>query len=688
MALTEGQMLGPYRVEQQLGSGGMATIYKAYHARLDRHVAIKMMHQAFLQDATFVARFEREAQIVARLEHPNIVPIFDFAEYENQPYLVMKYIEGRTLKGLIERADGLPLSEIRRILPLLAAALDYAHRQGVLHRDIKPSNIILDKDGTPYLTDFGLARLAQLGESTLSSDVLLGTPHYISPEQAQGQRDLTHQTDLYSFGVVIYELLVGRVPFSADTPFAVIHDHIYRPLPLPSSINPEIPAAVEAVLLRALAKTPADRYPSATALVAALLDALSAAGVRDLNPQRRQIASSTEARAREQSAPGMLPPAAAAAAMAAAGNAAPLPDQQTVYVQTPPPSQRFDFADAPPGADAAKRKRIEASIDLGHIDINMDKVEAKIEEWGEKLEAWGERVSSGESEIAINFGGRDDELADPDDPAAIRRRAERQVKKRTEFAQHLGIYTVINVLMWVIFFGMNDGIMQTIGDADVVNFMNAAPWPLFVLFGWGAGLVADAIETYYTTGKRAARRIVTIHRAFEDKYGPRWWETTSKAELRKTRKVAEKPLKGRQDFFEHLGVYVMINSLLWIIFGMGSDALAELANVGFISAFPWPLIVMAGWGIGLFAHYMEDVRGAKDNQRAVDQQIEAELAFRSGQFEKTKRKNDFSGAATLDDLGVTEVDAPADRRVRLSGDGELTDSMVQEIDPRTRRRDR
>jgi len=653
MVLTEGQMLGPYRVEQQLGSGGMATIYKAYHARLDRYVAIKMMHQAFLQDATFVARFEREAQIVARLEHPNIVPIFDFAEYENQPYLVMKYIEGRTLKHLIERADGLPLSEIRRILPLLAAALDYAHRQGVLHRDIKPSNILLDKDGTPYLTDFGLARLAQLGESTLSSDVLLGTPHYISPEQAQGQRDLTHQTDLYSFGVVIYELLVGRVPFSADTPFAVIHDHIYRPLPLPASINPEIPQAVEAVLLRALAKTPGDRYPSATALVAALLDALATTGLHELNPQRRQIASSTEARAREQSAPELTPPAAAA--MAAAGGAAPLPDQQTVYVQTPPP--------------APKHKRIGASIDLGSIDMN--KVEAKIEEWGEKLEAWGERVSSSEHEIAINFGGRDDELADPDDPAAIRRRAERQVKKRRDFAQHLGIFTVINVLMWVIFFGTDGSI-----EPDI-----SVPWPLFVLFGWGAGLVADAIETHYITGKRAARRIVTIHRAFEDKHGPRWWETTSKAELRKTRKQAEKPLKGRQEFFQHLGVYVMINLMLWIIFltvfGVSDDTI-----------FPWPLVVMVSWGIGLFAHYMETVRGAKDDQRAVDLQIEAELAFRSGQFEKAKRKNDFGGAATLDDLGAAEADTPVERRVRLSGDGELTDSMVQEIDPRTRRHDR
>src|SRR5690606_9931903 len=220
MALTEGQVIGPYKIVEQMGQGGMATIYKAYHARLDRMVAIKVMHQAFLEDQNFLSRFEREAQIVAKLEHPHIVPVYDFAEHEGQPFLVMKYIEGQTLKALNERG-ALPLEEIVRIMPPIAAALDYAHRQGVLHRDIKPSNIILDNQGTPYLTDFGLARMAQSGESTLSTDMLLGTPHYISPEQAMGRRDLDSRTDLYSLGVVLYELVVGRVPFSADTPFAV-----------------------------------------------------------------------------------------------------------------------------------------------------------------------------------------------------------------------------------------------------------------------------------------------------------------------------------------------------------------------------------------------------------------------------------------------------------------------------------
>ncbi|MFN8565251.1 MAG: protein kinase [Anaerolineae bacterium] len=259
MASLEGQTLGQYRVIEQMGSGGMATVYKAYHPRLDRYVAIKMLHEAFQEDKNFLARFEREAQIVARLEHPHIVQVFDFDEYNGRPYLVMKYIEGRTLKAELESAP-LTLDDIIRIMTPVADALDYAHRQGVLHRDIKPSNIIIDSTGVAYVTDFGLARMAQLGDSTLSHDVLLGTPHYISPEQAMGNRDLDSRTDLYSLGVVLFELVVGRVPFSADTPFAVIHDQIYRPLPKPSSINPEIKPAVDAVLQRRWRKRP----PSAT----------------------------------------------------------------------------------------------------------------------------------------------------------------------------------------------------------------------------------------------------------------------------------------------------------------------------------------------------------------------------------------------------------------------------------------
>ena len=173
MASLEGQMLGQYQVIAQMGTGGMATVYKAYQERLDRFVAIKMLHEAFQEDKNFLARFQREAKIVARLEHPHIVPVYDYDQFNGRPYLVMKFVEGKTLKAEL---DEMPptLDEILRILPPIADALDYAHRQGVLHRDIKPSNIIIDINGVPFLTDFGLAKIAQMGESTLSNDVLLG----------------------------------------------------------------------------------------------------------------------------------------------------------------------------------------------------------------------------------------------------------------------------------------------------------------------------------------------------------------------------------------------------------------------------------------------------------------------------------------------------------------------------------
>jgi tetratricopeptide (TPR) repeat protein len=272
MPFTVGETVGPYRILQQLGQGGMATVFKAYHAALDRYVALKVLHPAFTEDPNFLARFQREARLVARLEHPNIVPIYDYAEYEGRPYLVMKFIEGETLKARLGRSRLEP-SEVAQIVEAVGAALSYAHKHGVLHRDVKPSNVLLGQDGQIYLADFGLARIAQSGESTLTSDMILGTPQYISPEQAVGKKELNEGTDIYSFGVMLYELVVGRVPFSADTPFSIIHDHIYSPLPPPTQLNADVPPAVERVLLKALAKDPNDRYLDVPALVTAFLEA-------------------------------------------------------------------------------------------------------------------------------------------------------------------------------------------------------------------------------------------------------------------------------------------------------------------------------------------------------------------------------------------------------------------------------
>jgi len=307
MSFNVGENVGPYRIIEQLGQGGMATVFKAYHASLDRYVAIKVLHPAFSEDASFEARFQREARVVAKLEHLNIVPIYDYAEHEKRPYLVMKFIEGNTLKAKLDQG---PLSsgEVSKIVEAVGSALAYAHRQSVLHRDIKPSNVLVATDGQIYLADFGLARIAQSGESTLSSDMIIGTPQYISPEQAMGIKELDQRTDVYSFGVMLYEMVVGKVPFNADTPFSIIHDHIYSPLPLPRKVNPNVSDQVERVLLKALAKDRLDRYESVDQMVSAF----DAAWNQTVIPTQTAVATRTTMRqavqaAQEASASSVIP---------------------------------------------------------------------------------------------------------------------------------------------------------------------------------------------------------------------------------------------------------------------------------------------------------------------------------------------------------------------------------------------
>lgn len=328
MPFAVGENVGPYRIIQQLGQGGMATVFKAYHAALDRYVALKVLHPAFTEDPNFLARFQREARVVARLEHPNIVPIYDYAEHEGRPYLVMKFIEGETLKARLGRGS-VESSEIGRIVAAVGAALSYAHQRGILHRDIKPSNVLLGNDGQIYLADFGLARIAQAGESTLTSDMIVGTPQYISPEQAMGRKELDEGTDIYSFGVMLYELVVGRVPFSADTPFSIIHDHIYSPLPLPSQLNASVPPEVERVLLKALAKERGDRYPDVAALVDAFLSAWEEAAPAVLRPSASAEAASAATSVRT---------APAGRTAAAAPPSAPAPPPQSLAAETAAPA--------------------------------------------------------------------------------------------------------------------------------------------------------------------------------------------------------------------------------------------------------------------------------------------------------------------------------------------------------------
>jgi tetratricopeptide (TPR) repeat protein len=309
MPFVIGENIGPYRLVEKLGKGGMATVFKAYHPSLDRYVAIKALHPAFMEHPGFLDRFEREAKVVAKLEHPNIVPIYDFSEHEGRPYLVFKYVRGETLKARLEKSQ-LTYKESRQIFRVIASALAYAHNQGVLHRDVKPSNVLLDTAGGIYLADFGLARITETSQTTLSGQMMMGTPHYISPEQAKGLGNLDSGTDIYSLGVMTYELLVGDVPFQADTPFSVIHDHIYSPLPLPKDINPEISDEMQRALLKALAKKREDRYANIEEMMAAYLKAFDIliqehpsegeAPTLALNAEERRTASIRRAQAAQE----------------------------------------------------------------------------------------------------------------------------------------------------------------------------------------------------------------------------------------------------------------------------------------------------------------------------------------------------------------------------------------------------
>ena len=258
--LQPGMMLGPYRIIGQIGQGGMATVYKAYHAAMDRYVAVKVLPPELARSDQFRGRFQQEARIIANLEHKHILPVYDFGESEGIYYFVMRYLESGSLKDRIQK-EPLSLEEINKIFTQLAEALDYAHQRGVIHRDVKPANALLDTHGDLYLTDFGIAKMLESSTSFTTTGQLTGTPAYMSPEQAQGEK-LDQRTDVYSLGIMLFEMVTGRVPFDAETPWAVVIKQINAPLPLPSSIKPDIHPEFERVLLKALTKDRNDRYAS------------------------------------------------------------------------------------------------------------------------------------------------------------------------------------------------------------------------------------------------------------------------------------------------------------------------------------------------------------------------------------------------------------------------------------------
>ena len=241
---------GRYAVLQRIGSGGMADVWFAEDTHLQRQVALKVLHSRFAQDREFVERFRREAEAAAGLQHPNVVAVFDRGDVDGTYYIAMQYLEGRTLKQLID-AGLTPEQAVGLIRQVLEGAR-FAHRHGVVHRDLKPQNVIVDAEGKATVTDFGIAR-AGVSEITQAGSVM-GTPHYLSPEQAQGF-DVTAVSDLYSIGVMLYEALTGRVPFEADSAVAVAMKQVSQAPQRPSSINPQVSPALDAVVMRALKRS-------------------------------------------------------------------------------------------------------------------------------------------------------------------------------------------------------------------------------------------------------------------------------------------------------------------------------------------------------------------------------------------------------------------------------------------------
>ncbi|MEK7312827.1 MAG: serine/threonine-protein kinase, partial [Chloroflexota bacterium] len=267
-----GKQLGPYRVVAPLGEGGMAAVYKAYHANMDRYVAVKILPQHFAKDPQFVGRFKQEAQVLAKLQHPHILPVFDFGESEGYTYIAMPFVETGTLTDLLQ-GKPLPLPQIRSLISQVGDALDYAHTRGLVHRDVKPSNVLIDERGNCLLTDFGIAKIVEATSKFTGTGGIVGTPAYMSPEQGRGDK-VDSRSDIYALGVVLYEMATGRVPFDAETPIAIVFKHIQDPLPMPSLLNPALPDAVERVILKALAKSPADRFATAGEMVRALKAAI------------------------------------------------------------------------------------------------------------------------------------------------------------------------------------------------------------------------------------------------------------------------------------------------------------------------------------------------------------------------------------------------------------------------------
>jgi len=265
-----GELLaGRYELQDVAGSGGMSSVYRARDTVLERTVAIKILHEQYSDDPEYVERFRREARALAQLNHPNIVTVIDRGEFEGRQFIVFEHVEGENLKELVDREGQLPVDRALALVHQVARGLAFAHDHGVIHRDVKPHNVLIDEDGVAKVTDFGIARSLDPADGLTETGTLLGTSEYIAPEQASGAR-VDERSDQYSLAVVLYELLTGEPPYTGDNFMAVAMKHIQQPVPRVRDVRPDVAPRIDAIVARAMAKRPDDRFPSTEAMMAAL----------------------------------------------------------------------------------------------------------------------------------------------------------------------------------------------------------------------------------------------------------------------------------------------------------------------------------------------------------------------------------------------------------------------------------
>jgi beta-lactam-binding protein with PASTA domain len=351
MRLLPDQVLdGRYRLIERIGSGGMADVWRAHDSQLGRDVAIKVLHENFARDKEFVERFRREASSAAGLQHPNVVSVFDRGEYEDTYFIAMELVDGSSLRDLINR--GLEPSEAVEVTRQVLSAASFAHSKGIVHRDLKPLNVLIDREGRIRVTDFGIASAG--GSEITRTGSVMGTAQYISPEQAQGM-PVTGASDIYSIGIMLFEMLTGHVPFDGDNAVAIAMKQVAEEPPLPSSINPAVGPALDAVVMRSLAKDPAQRFSSAQEMIAAL-DSAEADPEKGGHTRRfaAMVAEDQEDR------PRRWPWIALLIALLIAGGA-------LAYFLTPP-----DLVDVP---DVSGKSEAQATLDLRDAGFNVDTVQ-------------------------------------------------------------------------------------------------------------------------------------------------------------------------------------------------------------------------------------------------------------------------------------------------------------------------